>query len=201
MKIREQTEWCRYYWYETQDMKLPRVLLVGDSIVAAYNGEVAKRLEGIATVAFFSTSACVGDPAIYRQLNLAFAGYQYELVHFNNGLHGFTTTESDYAKGLSDFVDAIDELAPSAQHIWRSSTPITIKDDPATLEPEKNPRVIERNKLAASIMTQRQIQIDDLYNVAVNYPELSCGDGYHYNEQGNTVLADHVAKVIADALI
>ena len=200
MKQRESTEWCRYYWYHTEDTTLPRVLLIGDSIVAGYNAQVAKQLAGIATVAFFSTSACVGDPAIYRQMNLAFTGYEYDLVHFNNGLHGLTTTEADYANALVDFANAIEELAPAAKHIWRSSTPITVKDDPATLEPEKNPRVIERNKLAAAIMTKRQIQIDDLYSVAVNRPELSCGDGYHYNEQGNTVLAEHVAKVIADVL-
>lgn len=200
MRQRESIEWCRYYWYNTENTDLPRVLLIGDSIVAGYAEHVAKRLADVATVAFFSTSACVGDPAIYRQLNLAFAGYEFEVIHFNNGLHGFTTTESDYAVGLEDFVNAIEELDPSAIRIWRNSTPITVKNDPATLDPDKNPRVIERNRLAADIMTRRQIPIDDLYSMAVSDPAYSSGDGYHYNLQGNETLADHVAKVITEAL-
>jgi len=63
MKPRESTEWCRFYWYNTENTTLPRVLLIGDSIVVGYNEKVVKRLEGKATVAFFSTSKCVGDPA------------------------------------------------------------------------------------------------------------------------------------------
>lgn len=200
MKQRESTEWCRYYWFNTENSALPRVLLIGDSIVAGYADMVSKRLKDTGTVAFFSTSACVGDPAIYRQLNLAFAGYDFDLIHFNNGLHGFTTTEADYARGLEDFVNAVEELDPRAQHIWRNSTPITIKGEPSKLDPQKNPRVIERNHLAAAIMAKRDIPVDDLYAVAVSDPAYSCGDGYHYSEQGNEVLADHVAKVITEAL-
>ena len=200
MKQRESTEWCRYYWFNTENSALPRVLLIGDSIVAGYAELVAKRLADVATVAFFSTSACVGDPAIYRQLNLAFAGYEFDLIHFNNGLHGFTTTEADYARGLEDFVNAIEELDPSAGRIWRNSTPIPVKGEPAKLDAVKNPRVIERNRLAAAIMAKRDIPVDDLYAVAVSDPAFSAGDGYHYNQQGNEVLADHVAEVITEAM-
>ncbi|MAX25666.1 MAG: hypothetical protein CMJ19_14295 [Phycisphaeraceae bacterium] len=200
MKVRESTEWCRYYWFNTERTDLPRVLLIGDSIVAGYGPLVAERLADVATVGFFSTSICVGDPAIYRQLNLAFAGYQFEVVHFNNGLHGFTTTEPDYAVGLEDFLDAIDELAPNAKHIWRNSTPITVKGEPDKLDPEKNPRVLERNRLATDIMTRRQIPVDDLYSIAASDPAYANGDGYHYSQQGNEALADHVTEVIKKAL-
>jgi lysophospholipase L1-like esterase len=200
MIVRESTEWCRFYWFKTERKDLPRVLLIGDSIVAGYAQLVADRLEDQATVAFFSTSICVGDPAIYRQLDLAFAGYDFALVHFNNGLHGFTTTEPDYAAGLEGFVDAIEDLAPKAKHIWRNSTPITVKGEPAKLDPQKNPRVLERNRLATDIMTRREIPVDDLYSIAVSDPAFSSGDGYHYSQQGNETLADHVAQVISKAL-
>lgn len=200
MKMRESTEWCRFYWFKTEDTALPRVLLVGDSIVAGYADAVSQKLAGKATVGFFSTSACVGDPAIYRQLNLAFTGYHFDIVHFNNGLHGFTTTEPDYAAALEDFVDAIEELAPKAKLIWRNSTPITVKGEPAKLDPEKNPRVLERNRLATDIMTRRNIPVDDLYSVAASDSAYSSGDGYHYNAQGNDALSDHVVQTILKAL-
>ncbi len=88
MKPRENTEWCKVYWYDTGNTKLPRVLLVGDSIVAGYNDAVAKLLKGKATVAYLASYKCVGDPAIYREL------------------------EDDYAKGLADYVDAIEAMSP-----------------------------------------------------------------------------------------
>lgn len=200
MKARERIEWCRFYWFDTDKADLPRVLLIGDSIVAGYAPLVSEKLSDIATVGFFSTSLCVGDPAIYRQLNLAFAGYQFEWVHFNNGLHGMTTTEPDYGAGLEDFVDAIEELAPKAQLIWRNSTPVTVKGEPTQFDPEKNPRVLERNRLATDIMTRREIPVDDLYSVAASDPAYAGGDGYHYSQQGNEALADHVANTIRKAM-
>lgn len=200
MKARESTEWCKVYWYNSENSTLPRVLLVGDSIVAGYNDVVAKLLNGRATVAYLASSKCVGDPAIYRELELVMNAYRFKLIHFNNGLHGFTTSEEDYAKGLADYVDAIESMSPESKLVWASSTPITVSGSPDKLNPERNPRVCERNRLAAQIMGKRNIPVDDLYSLMLGRPELSCGDGYHYNQDGIKVQAERVAAVIAENL-
>jgi hypothetical protein len=70
---REQIEWCQFYWYDTPVKNLPRILLIGDSIVVGYGGMVADMMKDKATVGFYSTSKIVGDPAIYRELALALA--------------------------------------------------------------------------------------------------------------------------------
>lgn len=201
MKPREETEWCSMYWYDTGETKLPRVLLIGDSIVAGYNSTVAKLLKGKATVAYIASSKCVGDPAIYRELELVMKTYRFKLVHFNNGLHGFTTSEDDYARGLADYVDAIEAISPESKLIWANSTPITVSGSPDKLDPERNPRVCERNRLAAKIMHSRKIPVNDLYSLMLDRPELSSGDGYHYNQDGIRVQAEKVASVIADNLV
>lgn len=200
MKPREETEWCKVYWYNTDNSVLPRVLLIGDSIVTSYNNEVAKLLADKATVAYLATSKCVGDPAIYRELDLVMNSYRFTLIHFNNGLHGFTTSEQDYARGLIDFIDAIKTMSPESKLIWASSTPVTVAGKPELLNAERNPRVCERNRLAAEIMLKRNIPVNDLYSAVLDRPELSCGDGAHYNHDGVNVLAKLVAQVISNHL-
>ena len=53
---RESIEWCQFYWFDTAAVHLPRILLIGDSIVAGHRQALAERLKGRATVAAFSTS-------------------------------------------------------------------------------------------------------------------------------------------------
>ena len=47
---REKIEWCNIRWENTTDPKLPRVLLVGDSITLGYSGHAKKLLAGKANV-------------------------------------------------------------------------------------------------------------------------------------------------------
>ena len=44
---------------------LPRVLLIGDSIVRGYFGDVERALEGRANCARLTTSRCICDPVFY----------------------------------------------------------------------------------------------------------------------------------------
>ncbi len=198
---RESTEWARFYWYNTEETELPRVLLIGDSIVAGYNESVAKELEGKATVAFYSTSKCVGDSSIYNELKYALGEYEIDLVHFNNGLHGFTTTEEDYGKFLAQYTDKLQKMVWDTQLVWAMSTPITEVGNPAAMDSEKNTRVIERNRLAAEVMSERGIPVNDLYSLMADcQEEYSAGDGYHYNAEGTEFQGKHVAEFIMQIL-
>ena len=68
---REEIEWSQFYWFDSSRSDLKRVLLIGDSIVAGSREYAAKKLSGKATVAAFSTSKIVGDPAIHRELMIS----------------------------------------------------------------------------------------------------------------------------------
>ena len=57
---REKIEWCQFYWFDTPERHLPRILLIGDSIVVGHGQAVARRLQGVATVGFYATSKIAG---------------------------------------------------------------------------------------------------------------------------------------------
>lgn len=40
---REKIEWCQFYWFDTPERHLPRILLIGDSIVVGHGQAVARR--------------------------------------------------------------------------------------------------------------------------------------------------------------
>ena len=196
MLRREDIEWCQFYWFSTGAVQLPRVLLIGDSIVAGSRSEVADRLAGEVAVAAFSTSKIVGDPAIYRELALALADYPIDLIYLNNGLHGLDCDDELYRRGLADLVDFLRINAPRTRLVWRSSTPITRRDDPAHFDAGLNAVVQRRNRIAEAVMAEREIPVYDLYSVVAGRPELSSGDGFHYNAAGVAVIADHTAAAV-----
>ncbi len=196
---REKTEWSQFYWFDTDQQTLPRILLVGDSIVVGSRQYVADCLQGTAVTAAYSTSKIVGDPAIYRELSLALSDYNIDLIYLNNGLHGLGCTDDFYRSGLADLI-AVLKQSSKAKLAWRSSTPVSVKDQPDTLNPVYNPVVIRRNKIAAEIMAQNNIPVNDLYQAIVNHPELRSNDGYHYSPEGYQFIAKHTAKFIGNLL-
>lgn len=196
---REKTEWSQFYWFDTDQQTLPRVLLVGDSIVVGSRQEVADCLQGTALVAAYSTSKIVGDPAIYRELSLALSDYHIDLIYLNNGLHGRNYSDDFYRKGLADLI-AVLRQSSKAKLAWRSSTPVSVKDKPDTLDPVINPIAVRRNQIAAEIMAQNKIPVNDLYQAILPHPEFRSNDGYHYTLEGYRFIAEHSAKFIRHLL-
>ena len=197
---RENIDWAQVRWNNTAATQLPRILIIGDSIVVGYNPIVAELLANKANISFYSTSKCVGDPSIIRELEYAVGEYPCDMIHFNNGLHGFSASETEYANGLKTYTGHLLQLVGDTPCVWASSTPVTVKDTPEAFDPVLNPRIIERNRLADQIMRQHHIPVNDLYSLVHGHPEYSCGDGYHYNEDGKKAQAAQVAKVISDTL-
>lgn len=98
---RETVEWIDVWLPHTNDDKLPRVLLIGNSITRGYYPKVEKLLKGKAYVARLTTSKSLGDPALIQEINLIMSYGKFDLVHFNNGLHGWEYTEDEYDGSIS----------------------------------------------------------------------------------------------------
>lgn len=196
--VYEEVEWQQLYRFDTSRSDLPRVLLIGDSIVAGYRNGVRDELSGKATVTAFSTSKCVGDPDLLVEVEYAMKHFRPAVIHFNNGLHGFTTTEAAYGRYLEQFVIDLGGLVPEAKLIWASSTPICGVDDAAGLDPVKNGRVVERNRLAWAIMEKHGIAVNDLYSAMLGQPGFRVDDQYHYNDAGQKFQAERVAAAIRE---
>ena len=199
---REPIEWSNFWWENTNDKKLPRVLLIGDSISVGYSNFVKDRLKGKANVDRLSTSKAIDDPALLKETEYAIEGYKHAVIHFNNGLHGWHVTEKDYEKCLQAYVKKLRELAPDARLIWAGTTPYPSSKPGVTLDKEKNAVVLARNAIAEKVMKENNIPINDLYTLMVgDLDHLTASKGnVHYNEKGRTMQGEAVAKEILKAI-
>jgi hypothetical protein len=190
---RERAEWCHMWWENAHETTRPRILLVGDSICNGYNGIVRKRLAEFANVDLLATSKNISDPALLREMGYMLTEYQYAVVHFNHGLHGFGIPQDKYEQYLREYVAKVKAMAGDAKLVWASITPLR-GDSP------NNAVIAARNEIAARVMQENGIPIDDLYTVVAGQEELRSdnkGDAYHYNGKGYGVLAEAVAQYLA----
>src|SRR5580693_9273497 len=86
---RESIEWCDIWIAHANETNLPRVLLIGDSITRAYYSKVEKNLAGKAYVGRLASSAFISDPVLMKQIEMMLTTYKFDVIHFNNGMHGW----------------------------------------------------------------------------------------------------------------
>jgi len=150
---KEPLEWCDIWISHANETNLPRVLLIGDSITRAYYPEVEKRLEGKAYVGRLSSSAFISDPALLEQIRMVLTEYKFDVIHFNNGMHGWQHSENEYGEAFPEYLETIQKYAPNAKLIWANTTPL--KASPASSENftiATDERIAQRNAIAAKLV-------------------------------------------------
>lgn len=197
---REAIEWCDIWVPGANQAGLPRVLLIGDSITRGYGPDVEKRLAGKANVARLATSAFLSDPMLVKELALMLESMPFDVIHFNNGMHGWQFSEDDYRKAFPDFLAALQRLAPRAKLIWATTTPLKANTPvkPGEAWPSDE-RIIARNTIALEFVKPHNIPVDDLHAIMTGHPEYH-SDNVHFNAQGIALQADQVAAEIAKLL-
>lgn len=193
---REPIEWCDVWVTKCTGSDLPRALLIGDSITKSYYSTVNERLKDQYAFARLATSKCVGDPLLYKELDLVLSEYDFEVIHFNNGMHGWDYSEKEYAVGLKETMDWLLQAAPGRRIIWANTTPVREREELAKLNEERTARVRERNRIAAELARERGMEINDLFSVVVDRPELYC-DAVHFTTEGQAALGNQAADIIA----
>jgi GDSL-like Lipase/Acylhydrolase family len=198
---RESIEWCDFWISHANETNLPRVLLMGDSIARDYYPEVEKQLAGKAFVARLATSRFVADPVLLKEIELVLKEAQFDVILFNNGMHGWQHTEAEYQNGLPKFIKTIQAQAPKAKLIWATTTPLrdgkgVTYDTKAEYSDE---RIAIRNVMASEIAAARKIQTVDLNAAVRGHPELH-SDNVHFNGQGSQILATEACAVIRKLL-
>jgi hypothetical protein len=191
----EHIEWCDIWVTGAPDNTLPRVLLVGDSIARSYFAKVEEELKGAFRCARLTTSRCVSDPAIDKELALVLDDYRFAVVHLNNGLHGWDYDEASYAEGLGRTLDFIIARSPQSRLICATTTAMRRKDD-LTVFDAKTDRVRERNRMMRDLARERKLSINDLYGSTHDRPDLSSADGVHFNPEGQAFLGTQVSRAV-----
>jgi hypothetical protein len=138
------------------DPKLPRVLLIGDSVSRGYTQPTRKALEGKANV-HRAPANCGPTASGLKNLEVWLGEGKWDVIHFNFGIHDRGTPAVDYVKRLEAIVVRLEKTG--AKLIWASTTPIP--DNPAQKQTAQS--IVEKNALAAEVMKKHGIPTDDLF--------------------------------------
>jgi lysophospholipase L1-like esterase len=160
---------------------------------------VEAKLKGKAYVGRLTTSKSLGDPALLEEVALVLRQIKFDVIHFNNGLHGHAYTEEEYAAAIPDLIATLRRHAPGAKLMWASTTDVRVRNNLEQVDP-LTARVIRRNESAAAIMKRQKIPVDDLFAAIKDHPEYHAPDGVHFNEQGSQILARKVAAEVVKLL-
>ena len=197
----ESIEWCDIWISHANETNLPRVLLIGDSITRAYYPEVEKQLEGRAYVGRLASSAFISDPALLQQIEMVLGQYKFDVIHFNNGMHGWQHSEQEYEQAFPKFLKTIRKYAPDAKLIWANTTPLKVSPSlPAGNQTQAtDERIAARNASVLKFVQAQGIPVDDLNTPMRGHPEFH-SDNVHFNEQGIAIQSAQVAAHIEKLL-
>jgi len=197
--VRENIEWLDVWIPDTNEHSLPRILLIGDSITRGYGKQVEAALKGKAYVARLATSKSLGDPALLDQVALVLRELPFDLIHFNNGMHGDGYTEEAYAAALPELLATLRRNAPHARVVLATTTDVRERNHLEKSLP-KTDRMIRRNDILTAFAKKENLPLDDLFTVVRDHPDLHAADGVHFTEQGYETLAAQVVNALLKLL-
>ncbi len=180
--------------YVKDDPKLPRVLLIGDSVSRGYTMAVRKALAGKANV-HRAPESCGPTSNGLKKLDVWLGDGKWDVIHFNFGIHDRLTPPAQYEERLEKIVVRLRQTG--AKLVWASTTPIP-KNEAKKQTPES---IVERNAIAAGVMQRRGIPIDDLF--AFITPHLATAQNpndVHFNAKGYELLGGQVAEAVLASL-
>ena len=182
---------------------LPRVLLIGDSISMGYTPPVRKLLEGKANVHRIPQN---GGPTKNGVANIEkwLGPGKWDVIHFNWGIHDLKfmpdgkrqVEAADYEQNLRTLVARMKKTG--AKLIWATTTPIP---EGELNPPRKFGSVKEYNDIAARVMAENNIAVDDLNaHMTPQFERLHNPKDLHYGSEGYALLGQKVAEKISKAL-
>ena len=173
------------------DPKRPRVLLIGDSILNGYLKTVVAALDGKAYVDAWVNPYNQSEH-VNKLLAEVLAHGPYDVVHFNMGLHGWQKgriKDGTFEPLTKAYVQVIKDKLPAAKIIWASSTPVTVKGKPGELDAEINNVILDHNRMAAKVMKELRVPVNDFYALLAPKLDLARGDQFHWKPEAYGILA------------
>jgi acyl-CoA thioesterase-1 len=190
----------------TDDPKLPRVLLIGDSISIAYTTTVRRKLKGKANVHRIKTNGAFSARGVESVKEWIGDG-RWDVIHFNFGLwdwYGWRqeqrATPEFYAKNLEQITKVLKTTGASL--IFATTTPPCDEAEHKikVLVSEKQANAF--NGAATKVMKANGVAVNDLYEcISADRKKYTKGPAdVHWNQKGSELLGRQVAWEIAKAL-
>ncbi|MEM7453006.1 MAG: SGNH/GDSL hydrolase family protein [Planctomycetota bacterium] len=189
---------------DESETQLPRVLILGDSIYTQHARGVGAALEGRLEVSIVSVPRPVvcNSTTMLEQIDALLGEEKWDVIHFNAGLGDLVhkvpdiesfrvmpiysggvvaTAPGQYEANLRQLVSRLKET--EAVLIWASTTPIRA----STSQVFRMESETEYNAIAARVMAEEGIQINDMYTYArdrmdMGRPAGHGADPFHYRD-------------------
>lgn len=203
----------------TDDPKLPRVLVIGDSISMNYHDAAKAALRGLANYHRNDGNAYTSAHGVLNA-DLWLGDWQspglgWDVIQFNHGLHdlkqpydpatdhwgGYAVSIEDYKANLEKEIAILRKTG--AKLIWCSTTPVP-NDNKSTYARRKGASAVF-NAAAMEVMRRHpEILVTDLHSVVDGSPAFDAwrrqNDVHFYQENETRILGDAVAATIRQAL-
>ena len=180
--------------YVQDDPKLPRVLLIGDSISRGYTLATRTALAGVANV-HRAPENCGPTANGLKKLAVWLGDGRWDIIHFNFGIHDRKTPLADYEQRLQEIVTKL--KTTGARLIWASTTPVAEGGMKDATEAD----LVARNAAAAAVMAKHGVAINDLHAAMLPHlVEFQNPKDVHFGEPGYRFLGDQVAAAISKAV-
>lgn len=189
---------------------MKRVVLIGDSICIGYGRYVKGRLRNRAEVLVPEETSGNSRNILANLDHWAIDVYP-QVVHLNCGLHDIRreTGSDTTAISLEEYKHNVRRIferlkrETKAKVIWATTTPVLERwhrENNKFDRLEKD--LIDFNIAAANIAEEMHVPIDNLYGMLVeaNLGELLLFDGWHYKEEGYSLMGRTVADFIKQHL-
>ena len=174
----EKYEWDRMWIEDTTDKTSKRILYIGASTSAKIFPHATEASGRSIIFNSFATSKALDNPYYYpavksfiKQCN------RRDAIILQNGLHGWHLTEEEYGELYFELMRAIKEDFPGV--------PVFVALTTAVSESAFNShRVLPRNEQTRLAAERADVEVIDLYSVALENLELLSSDGLHFTEEG-----------------
>ncbi|MDF1858944.1 MAG: SGNH/GDSL hydrolase family protein [Verrucomicrobiales bacterium] len=177
------------------DPNLPRVLLIGDSISRGYTRAVRREMKGEANV-HRAPANCGPTATGLKKLDIWLGNGKWSVIHFNFGIHDRKTPPEEYQERLREIVTRL--KATGAVVIWASTTPVPTDWKEG---PEMAAAIAEKNQIAAKVMKENGVEINDLFTFITPHLEETQNAGdVHFGSKGYDLLGGQVAGAIREVI-
>jgi len=203
-----------------------RVLLLGDSISIGYTRFVADSLadrahvvrprrrdkNGVAGAGGPENCAGTNKGALNIDRWLAIEGGEWDVIHFNFGLHDLKRVRPDTGENSNDPAHPhqadparyeaqlraiVGRLKDSnARLVFATTTPVPEGD----LRPYREPAdPVRYNDIARRVMAEEHVPVNDLFRFVTDYPtQILRPANVHFTEEGSRALARQVTEAILE---
>ncbi len=183
-------------WAYVEDVpRLPRVLLIGDSISRGYTQGVRKCLAGKANV-HRAPANCGPTATGLKKLSAWLEGGPWDVIHFNFGIHDRNTADAVYADNLTKLVAELEKTG--AKLVWATTTATLDANNHEGFSPS---RCVRLNEIATEVMKRHDIVINDLNTfIQPHLTVMQKPGNVHFLEPGYEMLAEKVAVEISNTI-